>query len=156
MRDHLLCAWDSPYLVYICRVRCELGMQVLPMTVPRLYRLMNIYFVDQTNAEIARCSLPWVAPVKRLKKQNYVMEGVPSSTIAKFKFSNAELGNRYPRPGHVTRKVWCPLCPAQTKNTEPHVTFFCFAVEELRKTQTSFSSFRNMGRAKDFSDDHIF
>ena len=156
LRDHLSCDWESPYLNYICQIRCELKMPVLPMTVSRLLKHTNLHFVSQTNVQILESQLPWVNPIERFRRKLYVREGDESAMIAKVKFGSAGLGNRYPRPGHVMTQSCCPLCPTMTKNNEAHVTFFCFAVEKVRSQETSFSSFRNMCGAKSFSDDKVF
>ena len=156
LRDHLSCAWNSPYLTYICKIRKCLGMPVMPMTVSRLYNITDAYFVNATNAQLAQCNLNWVKPIVKFQRQFYVREGSASDMIARFKFDNAGLGNKYPRPGHLLTRPYCPLCPTHTKNSVSHLTFFCFAVERVRKLQTSLSSFRDMCRLKGFSDDHIF
>ena len=84
------------------------------------------------------------------------MEGEASSTIAKFRFGNAGLGNRFPWPGHVMKQTSCPLCPSMTKNSELHLTFFCIAVGNLRRQKTSIPSFQLMCQAEGMNDEEMF
>ena len=156
LRDHFSCAWSSPYLEYICKLRSELNMPVIPLSMHVFYKLVNDHFVDLTNRQVGLSKTTCVNPITKFSRCKYVMEGEPSSMVAKFKFGNAGLGNRFPRPGHLVTQTCCPLCPTMTLNTEAHLTFFCFAVEAVRKQQTSFASFRNMCQAKGYSDDKMF
>ena len=114
------------------------------------------YFLRQLNERLSQLSLPWLRPVKKLKRLAYTREGLSSETIAKFRYDCAGLGNRFPRGNMVFRQTSCPLCPVMVANTVSHLALYCPSMEKLRKEQTVMSFFRTMCLTKGFSEDYIF
>ena len=154
--DHMSMSWSSPYLQYITKVRSELGIISLPQNPSRLKGLLNTYFVNQTNDALSVMSLPWLQPITKYKRSRYVKEGKRSEFVACFRFNSVNIGHRFPRLGRTNKQRYCPLCPNMHENSLLHMTFFCPALEDTRKVATSLSSFRNMCKAKDFSDLKVF
>ena len=72
------------------------------------------------------------------KKAAYICESSACSTIAQFKFKNAGLGNRAPRPGRQ-RTSSCSLC--QGFLDEAHVAFLCPQMEDYRSNNTDITMF---------------
>jgi hypothetical protein len=54
------------------------------------------------------------------------------------------------------KQAVCPLCPSRVVNTVSHLAFYCPSLEQVRREETVLSSFRNMCRAKGFSEDYVF
>ena len=154
--DHLSMSWSSPYLQYISQVRRELGIFSLPQNPSQLKGLLNSYFINETNDALAAMSLPWLKPISKYRKSRYVKEGERSEFVAGFKFNAVNIGQRFPRLGRAHKQRYCPLCPDMQENSLLHMTFFCPALEDTRKVATGLSSFRNMCKAKDFSDLKVF
>lgn len=156
MQDHLSVSWKSPYVAYIHRIRLELGLYALPLRGTGLLTEIGSHFLSHLNGRIADLALPWIRPVKRLKRLQYAREGANSEAISAFRYDSADIGNKYPRLGRVEVQRYCPLCPVATRNTVMHLTFFCHSMELFRRQETTMSSFRNMCVAKGFSEDYVF
>ena len=154
--DHLSLRWKSPYLDYILKMRTKLGLYELPMMIPKLLRFTSTFFVSLTNTSLSGLSLPWLGQSERLVRQRYTCEGVASTTLAMFRYDAAGIGNKFPRPGTVTRQTFCPLCASVRRNTVAHLALFCPAIETIRSEQTSISSFRNICFLRGCSEDLIF
>ena len=154
--DHLSLSWRSPYLQYLNRIRMELGLFSLPMEPGKLERAVSSYFIGKLNADVGSLALPWIRPVKKLRRMRYTREGLASEAIAAFRYDVTCIGNKYPRIGRDTTQRECPLCPSGFRNTVSHLAFFCPSMEKFRKEETSLGSFRNMCSAKGFSNDHIY
>ena len=121
-----------------------------------LVKTISSHFVKQFNDKLSTLSLPWLRPIKVLKRLPYTKEGLSSETIAKFRYDSAGIGNKFPRVDRAVKQVYCPLCPTMVRNTVFHVALFCPAIEKLRKEQTVMTFFRNLCRTKGYSDDYIF
>ena len=143
--DHLEGGWYSPYIAYISRIRLKLGLLLLVPTSRSLEIDLKNWFVSETNAVISTLNLPCVPSVVQFSRQRYVYEHDGCSSIAEFKFQNAGLGNRAPRPG-CRRTNSCPLCSVVLD--EYHVAFCCTAVEKFRKRHTDIVVFRNVCQVK--------
>ena len=76
--------------------------------------------------------------------------------MACFRFNAVNICHRFPRLGRAQSQRYCPLCPDMQENSLPHMTFFCPAHEKTRKVAAGLSSFRNMCKAKLFSDLKVF
>ena len=94
--------------------------------------------------------------IKTFKRSRFVEEGLSSDYISLFKYNSVAIGNRYPRPGMVSKQLVCPLCPTREENSVMHLALFCQASEHLRQTRTGITSFRNMCQAKNFTNQKIF
>ena len=149
--DHLGVAWASPYVRYLVGIRKYLGLYELPMSVPRLLRFMDDFFVCETNRRLSKLKLPWIQPLVKFRRQLYAQEGEASTTLAKFRYDIAGIGNKYPRLGMVTTRSFCLLCIVQTNNSVSHLAMFCPALELIRKERTSISLFRNLCVSQGFS-----
>ena len=156
MLDHLSLRWKSPYIKNILAIRSKIGLYDLPMKQHRLVTFLNEYFVNSANQSLNLYSLPWIRPVKRLKRKLYVKEDAASITMAEFRYNVANIGCKYPRVGRFTVHRDCPLCPVSTKNNTVHIALFCPSIEGIRKSQTCIASFRNLCLSKGFSEDHTF
>ena len=154
--DHLTCTWKSPYLVYIQRVRMEIGLFSLPLCPVKLKKALSVHFIECLNSDIRSLALPWVRPVERLRRMSYAREGSASEAMAAFRYDVTYIGNKFPRVGYAVRQTMCPLCPSGYRNTVSHLAFFCHSMEKFRKARTSLGSFRNMCKAKAFSDEKVF
>ena len=154
--DHLSMRWRSPYVKYIHSIRTKVGLFDLPMKLKNLSAYLNEYFVCSANAALASYSLPWIKPIKRFRRQEYVREAAASTTISEFRYNVANMGHRYPRIGQVGVHQYCPLCPGNVKNSGDHLAMFCPAIEYIRANHTSVSSFRNICLSKGFSDDFTY
>ena len=106
---------------------------------------LNAWFVEKTNLEISRLSLPYVQHISSFTRSRYVCENNGSSIIAKFLFGCAGLGNRAPRPGR-NRTTKCSLCNGQL--CESHVAFICPEMDNYRYYHTDIAVFITMCRAK--------
>ena len=154
--DHLSCSWESPYVNYMFKLRTELGLYEVPLSVNCLVITLSDYFLKKLNLRLSRLSLPWLQPVKKLRRLAYTREGLSSETIAKFRYDCAGIGNRFPRVNRIFRQTSCPLCPVMVSNTVSHLALYCPSIEKLRKEQTVMTFFRNLCRTKGFSEDYIF
>ena len=95
------------------------------------------YFLDKCNTALA--NFAFVDNLTKFSRLKYVSENDLSSVITKFKFDNADLGNKAPRPGY-SRKPFCPLCPQLLRTSCFHVLFVCSSVSGPRAT-TGIQSF---------------
>ena len=154
--DHQSPSWRSPYMDHIRSIRSEMGLYEMPLTTGRLLQVTRDYFVGVTNATLSSLALPWITPIKRLKRQGYVQESVASATLSQFRYDVAPIGKKYPRVGRLSTQHDCPLCPCATRNSVSHLALFCPSIEKIRKEQTSIASFRNICLFKGFSEDHTF
>ena len=66
MLDHLQGGWTSPYVAYIGKIRQKLQLLSMPpsQSLPKLQ--LNAWFVEKTNLEISRLSLPYVQHISSL------------------------------------------------------------------------------------------
>ena len=148
--------WRSPYIKYITSIRTKVGLFDLPMKQARLVGYLSEFFVCSANTALASYSLPWIKPLKKLKRQEYVREASASTTISEFRYNMANIGYKYPRIGRVGVHQYCPLCPDNVKNSGAHMALYCPSIENLRTEHTSVSLFRNICLAKGFSKDFTF
>ena len=139
--DHLMGNWFSPYIAYITRIRLKLGLLQLVPTTRNLEIHLDAWFLNNTNSLVATLDLPCVPRVEKFTRLRYVYEHDGCSSIAEFKFQNAGLGNRAPRPGR-RRTNKCALCSGDLD--EFHVSFICTAMEGFRKLNTDVTIFRNV------------
>ena len=154
--DHLSSQWSSPYIDYMLRVRTYLGLYELPMTTSTLLGFMDKFFLNLTNTKLSGLSLPWLSPIKKFGRLEYTREGMASATLASFRYDMANIGKKYPRIGRVCVAQQCPLCRDNTRNTVQHLTMYCPFIENIRKEQTSITSFRNTCLFKGFSEEYTF
>ena len=154
--DHSSLEWNSPYIEHIRKIRVELGIWEFPMKVSKLVSCISSHFVKVSNDALETMSLPWLKPMKYLRRQIYVREGAGSSSLAQFRYDVANMGRKYPRLGRSYTRRFCPLCPTNEENSVPHLVMFCSAIEDLRKKCTAISSFRNTCILKGFSEEHTF
>ena len=154
--DHSSLVWNSPYIEYIRKIRVELGILEFPMKTSKLVSCIDSHFVSVSNDALGSMSLPWLKPMKYLKRQVYVQEGAASSSLAQFRYDVANMGRKYPRLGRTFTRKYCPLCSSNKENTVPHLVMFCSSVEAFRKKCTGISSFRNSCIIKGFSEEYTF
>ena len=154
--DHLSTSWSSPYMKYIYKLRTELGLYEVPLSVEALVNIMNKFFMDELQMKKQSSSISWLRLGNKLTRLSYTKEGVASETIAKFKYDRAGIGNKYPRENRAIRQIYCPLCPTMVPNTVSHIALFCPSIERIRSEQTVMSSFRNMCQVKGITDDDMF
>ena len=154
--DHSSLAWNSPYIEYIRNIRVELGLFEFPMKASKLVSCISSHFVKVYNDALTTMSLPWLKPMKYLRRQIYVKEGAASSSLAQFRYDVANMGRKYPRLGRAYTRRYCPLCPINKENSVPHLVMFCSSIEAFRKKCTGISSFRNSCSLKGFSEEHTF
>ena len=137
IQDHMSGTWASPYMSYIYSLRSELGVYTASH-IPSFWKLKTSqYFLDKCNAALANYC--YVAKMTNFSRLKYVCENDLSSIITKFKYDNADLGNKTPRPGY-SRKLFCPLCPTPHKTSCFHILFVCSSVSVPRAT-TGIQSF---------------
>ena len=153
--DHLSLAWKSPYLEYLFKIRKDVGIISVPFD-SRLSCSLNAWSISKVNSDLQQLALPWIRKLKTFKRSRFVEEGRSSDYISMFKYNSTAIGNRYPRPGKVSKQLVCPICPTKEENSVMHLALFCPALEHLRRTRTGITSFRNMCQAKNFTNQKIF
>ena len=134
----------------------EIGLFSLPLCPVKLKKALSVHFIECLNSDIRSLALPWVRPVERLRRMSYAREGSASEAIAAFRYDVTRIGNKFPRVGYAARQTMCPLCPSGYRNTVSHLAFFCPSMEKFRKARTSLGSFRNMCKAKAFTDEKVY
>ena len=139
LEEHLSGRWSSPYYSYICQLRSNLQLFIVPQSRKILMSHISEKFLMNLNSTVKSLELPALGLVKSLKCSSYVCESSYSSVIAAFKLGNAELGNRAPRAGHLRRSL-CPLCPVPSPNSEFHLVMCCSALSAMRSA-TQISTF---------------
>ena len=143
--EHLTGDWNSSYIAYITKIRQKLQLYSAPPTIHFLKLHLNLWFLNWVNDAIFNAALPYVSPVKKFARAGYVMEHDGCPTIVSYKFSNACLGNRAPRPGHH-RMLLCVLCSAPLD--ELHVAFVCPVLDEFRYTRTDIAAYASLCRTR--------
>ena len=145
MSAHLDGTWDSPYMAYISKVRQRINLLAAPPTIHFLKTHLNSWFLAHTNLSLSLLSVNCVPLLTSFGRARYVREHDGCSVLARFKFCNASLGNRAPRPGRQ-RMVVCPLCTGVLD--EAHVAFICPALDEYRRVHTDIMVFITMCGAR--------
>ena len=145
--DHLEGGWSSPYIAKILKLRQKLGLLCAPPSIKFLKIHLNTWFINQSNMEITRLKLPCVAQITKFGRADYVCEADGCSHIARYKFSNASLGNRAPRLGRC-RTNRCSLCSGVLD--EVHVAFVCPSLDAYRLANTDLGVFVALCRSKGF------
>ena len=143
--DQLTGDWESPYMVYISKIRQKLDLLAAPLTSKSLQLHLNSWFLAATNLDIVRLSLPCLVPLTSFTRERYVCEGDSCTTLASFKLSNAGLGNRAPRLGRQ-RSTDCSLCHGHLD--EAHVAFLCPHMDDYRYNHTDIMVFTSLCRTK--------
>ena len=150
--DHMSGTWSSPYMSYMYSIRSELGVYTASH-IPAFWKMKTSqYFLDKCNAALA--TYDYVDRMTSFMRLKYVCENDLSSVITKFKFDNADLGNKAPRPGY-SRKPFCPLCPTLHKTSCFHILFICSSVSGPRAT-TGIQSFITLLTLKGVSLEDAF
>ena len=135
--DHMSGTWCSPYMNYMYQIRSDLGIFTASHT-PRLWKQLSLnYFIKSCNDVLSKYSR--ITPLEQFTRARYVSENELSSVITKFKFENADLGDKAPRIGYL-RKPYCPLCPVPHKTSCMHILFECSSLSAMR-SDTSITSF---------------
>ena len=129
MMDHLSGQWQSPYIKYICKLRCNLGLHEEPPTMRYLDRHVTKWAVDRVNDSISSVNLPFVESLTTFRRSEYVVSHRFLPTIAGFRLSNAGLGNKCPVVGLPQIKA-CPLCTNGHPVSEAYLLFGCQAMKE--------------------------
>ena len=99
MLEHLSGSWDSPYVSYICKLRQQTSLHSEPPSLHYLGVHLHQWALARINGSVLKQSLPCIQEITSFKKQAYVFSHKYLSTIASFRLSNGELGNKYPLPG---------------------------------------------------------
>ena len=128
----------------------------MPLSTSRLLTFTKDFFIRQVNKSLASLSLPWIPSISSFSRKLYVQESMCSSTLTKFRYNMAPIGNKYPRAGRAQVHQFCPVCPNNVVNSVVHLALFCPSVEGIRKDQTCISSFRNLCLSKGFTEDETF
>ena len=142
---HMDGTWDSPYMAYISKVRQRVNLLAAPPTIHFLKSHLNSWFLAHTNLSLSLLSLTCVPLLTSFSRARYVCEHDGCSVLAKFKFCNAGLGNRAPRPGRQRMAV-CPLCTGVLD--EAHVAFICPVLDDYRQAHTDIMVFLTMCGAR--------
>ena len=133
--------WDSPYLDYIAKIRQEVGLFNAPPSLQFLKVHLENWAVNKVNSELLTHNLPYVQPIMKFVRQNYVLEHEGCTSLAEFRLSNAGLGNRAPRVNRQ-RTSSCSLC--QGNLSELHVAFECTRLHRFRLKHTGITRFLAM------------
>ena len=147
---------QSPYLRYICQIRTMLSLYEFPMKESKLVSMIDKFFIESINQKLAGHSLPWLLPIKRLRRIGYVQESKNSTCLAKFRYDMVDNGRKYPRCGRVSVHNLCPLCPCSISNSVSHIAMYCPMVERTRKEKTEITFFRNVCLRKGFTEEYTF
>ena len=131
LMDHINGGWQSVYLAYITKIRCETNSVKVFSDKHAITLQLSPYFLKETNSSLETLTLPAVSPVKRYQKLRYVTENPSSTVLAKFRLANADLGNRAPLPGH-RRFSSCPLCRGPNCD-EVHLVCQCPSLASERR-----------------------
>ena len=153
LSEHLCDNRTSPYLIYINKIRQEVGLLVMPASVELLTFKLSVYFLDKTNDAITALKLPSLKPIDKLQVRAFVTEGKESQMISRIRYFSANLGNKAPRPG-FDRRAFCPLCPVMSVLSELHL-FSCPALSNIRD-KTGITSFFNFCRFQGHSLESTF
>ena len=125
-------------MAYITKIRLEMNLLCTPRNIPILKLHLNAWFLGEVNHALSCLDLQDVPYLVSFKKAAYICESSACSTIAQFKFKNAGLGNRAPRPGRQ-RSSSCSLC--QGFLDEAHIAFLCPNMEDYRSNNTDLTLF---------------
>ena len=128
---------------YITSIRQRLQLLTLPDKAISLKPLLESWFLGQVNQDLLTLSLPCLTPITSFSRMRYVCEDIGCSTLAKYRLSNAGLGNRAPRPGRP-RCTRCPLCLGTLD--EVHVAFLCPSMNDYREGNTDIPVFISLCR----------
>ena len=145
LHEHLTGDWDSPYIANINKIRQKLQLFLVPPTKTFLNIHLNSWFLNWTNQIISNSTLKCVGPIVKFEREKYVMEHIGCSSIASYKFHNAGLGNRAPRPGRPRTQL-CSLCFGSLD--ELHVAFTCPVMEDYRNGSTDIEVFKTFCRTR--------
>ena len=78
---------------------------------------LDTFFLKCANVRIGKLNLP---KMETWKKDFQISEHEGFQYCMKFKYSNAQIGNREPRLGY-TRRRFCPLCAVLSELNELHL-----------------------------------
>ena len=132
LMEHFHGGWESKYLENICKIRSEVGMEIIPSTVKSLSVSLDEHFLQYANSVIKNLQLnvPAVEELDSWKDTVNVSEDENYQWCQKFKYFNAPIGCREPRLGY-TRRRFCPLCGVLATLNEMHL-FLCPALKTTR------------------------
>ena len=108
----------------------NLNLQETPPSIRYLDKHIHHWALAKVNDGIRNLQLPYLEPLNRFAKENYVFSHRYLSSIASFRLSNAGLGNRRPIPGLPRLKV-CPHCNDHPLD-EPHLLFSCRIMKDAQ------------------------
>ena len=72
--DHTQGGWDSPYIKYIGAIKEEIGMRKWPINPKYVDVVLDHHFLNETNSEIERLSLPALEPLTKRLRMEHVSE----------------------------------------------------------------------------------
>ena len=149
LEDHLSGSWESPYMVYITKVRQKVNLLEMAPSQKYLKEHLESWALEEVNSRVSRLSCTSVNQLGGFARELYVCEEEGVSGMAAFRMGSAGLGNREPREGGV-RQTQCSLCSGRLD--ERHVAFSCSALEGFRKKETEITFFRNLCRRKEIHE----
>ena len=153
LEDHLSGSWESPYMVYITKIRQRVKLLEMAPSQKYLKEHLVSWALEEVNERVSRLSCTSINPVKKFSRELYVCEGEGVSGMAAFRLGSAGLGNREPR-GDDVRQTHCKLCSGRLD--ERHVAFSCRALEGYRKRETEITFFRNLCRRKEIFEKQAY
>ena len=150
LMEHFNGGWRSKYLEHIWHIRAETGLENIPLTVKELATHLDNFFLNCANIRIEKLNLP---KMENWAKDFEISEHEGFQYCMKFKYSNAQIGNREPRLGY-TRRRFCPLCPALSELNEMHL----MTCPNLRKVRENLqiSTFLNLCLLNNDSEQEAF
>ena len=75
-----------------------------------LVNSISTHSVKQFNIRLSTLSLPWLLPIKVLKRLQNTKDDLSSETIAKFRYDSAGIGNKFPRDNRIVKQDYYSLC----------------------------------------------
>ena len=132
MKCHLDGSWCSPYVEYICKLRCGLSLYDTSPSRSYLQQHLNLWFLNRINEQILSKSLPCIELLTCFRKERYVYSHKYMSTVASFRLANAGLGNKYALQG-LDRLPFCPKCGIPFRMDEVHVIVQCAFMASVRE-----------------------
>ena len=80
--DHLEGGWVSPYVKLLSEIKDEVGMFSWPQSVSHIETSLASHFLEKTNEEILRLSLPSLEPVAKRARMEHVDESLESQVVS--------------------------------------------------------------------------
>ena len=76
--DHLGGGWVSPYVKLLSDIKTEVGMFRWPLSLSHIEAALDGHFLEETNNQILRLSLPALEPLAKRARMQHVNESFES------------------------------------------------------------------------------